>query len=63
VGYVRLCPRHRVALSEKLRCPRQHQCEAWLVVEVATGRLIGAGRDDAILLLRPFAFELPEGSV
>ena len=46
----RFCPEHRLALDElddgrRLRCPRsRHPVTAWLVVDLETGELLGAGR-------------------
>ncbi len=45
----RVCPTHRLVLDEledgRLHCPwSPHRVTAWLVVDVETGEILGAGR-------------------
>jgi len=47
--FVRVCPWHRQQLRElvdgRLACPRSpHRVAAWIVVELETGEVLGAGR-------------------
>jgi hypothetical protein len=47
--FARACPVHRLVLDEledgRLRCPRSpHPVMAWVVVDVATGEVLAAGR-------------------
>ncbi len=50
--FVRVCPTHRLILEEEsrsLRCPLSlHQVTAWLVVDLETRRILGAGRTERV---------------
>jgi hypothetical protein len=47
-SFARTCPEHGARLQElsdgSLRCPRSHRVGAWLVVDLASGAIVAAGR-------------------